>query len=478
MVKSMRLIFSSEDRFLNFLRKYIGTRDFYKQVLVLTVPIMIQNGITNFVNMLDNVMVGRIGTVEMTGVAVTNQLFFVFNLCIFGAVSGAGIFGAQFHGNGDTKGVRDTFRFKVLFCSLICLLGIGIFVFFGRELIDIYLRGEGNPEDAAASLEFAREYMNIMLIGLLPYTVVQCYSSTLRETGKSVPPMYAGIIAVVLNLVLNYLLIFDHFGFKGLGVNGAAIATVVSRFAELMIISVWTHVHRGGNRFIIGAFKSIRIPRALIWQITLKGLPLMVNEALWASGMAVLNQCYSLRGLDVVAANNISQTFFNVFSVAFMAVGAGIGIIVGQNLGANEPEKAMDSARKLITFSLLVSIVVSLIYIFCAEFIPRLYNTTDAVKDLATKLMQISAAAMPLDAFANASYFTLRSGGKVFTTFIFDSCFVWVVSVPVAVLLSRCTGLPILPIYAICCSLSFIKDVIGFIFVKKGFWIKNLTNSK
>ena len=456
------------------IRKFIGDKKFYKAVLALTIPIMIQNGITNFVNMLDNVMVGRIGTVEMTGVAVANQLFFVFNLCIFGAVSGAGIFGAQFHGNHDVKGVRDTFRFKMLFCSAFTLAAIAVLLIFGENLIGLYLRGEGNPEDALASLGFAKEYTNIMLFGLLPYTVVQCYSSTLRETGKSVPPMFAGIVAILMNLALNYILIFGHLGFDTLGVRGAAIATVISRFVELGILIIWTHVKRNENKFIIGAFRSFRIPLSLVSKITVKGLPLMVNEALWASGMAILNQCYSVRGYDVVSATNISSTFYNVFAVAFLSVGAGIGIIVGQSLGSGETDKAMDTARKLITFSVLISIGVFVVYYICSGFIPEFYNTTDSVKSLATKIMRISAIAMPLEAFANAAYFTLRSGGKVLITFIFDSIFVWCVTVPLAFILSRFTNLPIVPLFTICTFLAFFKDILGFTFVKKGIWIKNL----
>ena len=460
------------------LKKFFGDKKFYKSVLALTIPIMIQNGITNFVNMLDNVMVGRIGTVEMTGVAVANQLFFVFNLCVFGAVSGAGIFTAQFHGNNDIKGVRDSFRFKLIFCTAFTILSMLIFIFFGDQLISLYLKGEGNPEDAAASLRYAREYVNIMLIGFLPYSIVQCYSSTLRETGKSLPPMFAGVAAVLINLGLNYVLIFGHLGFEPMNVRGAAIATVISRFAELLIIVVWTHANKDSNQFIIGAFKSLHVPLWLVKQITVRGMPLMVNEAFWAGGMAFISQCYSIRGYDVVSAHNISQTFFNVFSVAFISVGAGIGIILGQILGSGETETAMDTARKLITFSVLISIGVSAVFLACAKLIPNFYNTTDSIKDLAGRFMCVTALAMPIDAFANATYFTLRSGGKVFITFLFDSIFVWAVCVPTAFILARFTDMPIVPLYAICLFVCIFKDVLGLIFVKKGIWIKNLTQSK
>lgn len=194
------------------LKQFIGDRKFYRNVFVLMIPILIQNGLTSFVNMLDNLMVGQVGQVEMIGVSVANQLMFVYNLCVFGAVSGAGIFGAQFFGSGDHKGLRDTFRFKLIFSTALTAVVIGIFLGFGDDLISLYLKGEGEAADAAASLSFGREYLFIMLIGLIPAALVQCYSSTLRETGLTVPPMLAGVAAILINLVLNYILIFGHFG--------------------------------------------------------------------------------------------------------------------------------------------------------------------------------------------------------------------------------------------------------------------------
>ena len=160
-------------------------------ILGIALPIMLQNFITNFVGMLDNIMIGRVGTAEMTGVAIANQLIFVFNLCIFGALSGAGIFGAQFHGNGDTEGVRNSMRYKLIVCTLIVILGAIILSVFGESLITMYLKGEGSPENAAASLKYGMEYLGIMIITLAPYALSQIYASTLRETGKAILPMTA-----------------------------------------------------------------------------------------------------------------------------------------------------------------------------------------------------------------------------------------------------------------------------------------------
>ena len=460
------------------LKSLIGDKKFYKHVLVLVIPIFIQNFITNFVNMLDNLMVGKIGQVEMTGVSVTNQLIFVFNLVIFGAISGAGIFGAQFVGSGDVKGLRDTFRFKLVSCVLLTLAACGIFLLFGDTLIHLYLKGEGDVTDAARSLSFGKDYLLIMLIGFIPYTVSQCYASTLREKGQTVLPMAAGIAAVCINLFLNWVLIFGNLGAPVLGVKGAATATVISRFAELIIVVLFTHLTSEKNTFIKGAYKSFKIPAALCKNIIKKGTPLMINETMWAAGMAFVAQCYSVRGLDVVAANTITTTFFNVFSVAFISLGAAIGIILGQLLGVGKLDEAYDSSKKLIAFSVAVSTLIGGLFALCANFIPQFYEVSGEVRELATKLMWVSACIMPLDSFANAAYFTLRSGGQATITMIFDSGFVWAAFVPVAYILANFTNVPIIPLYITVNALTFFKDVLGFIFVKRKKWLKNIVSEQ
>lgn len=457
-------------------KKLIGTKAFYKRVFALMLPIMLQNAITNFVNMLDNVMVGQVGQVEMTGVAVANQLIFVFNLAIFGAISGAGIFTAQFFGKKDDEGIRHTFRFKMIVGLLLTVIGILVLIFFGKNLVGLYLKGEGDARLILGSLKSAYKYILIMVIGLIPYTIVQCFSSTLRETDKPVPPMIAGIVAVLVNLILNYVLIFGNFGAPALGVKGAAIATVISRFVELAVILIYTCVAKAKNPFIIGAFSSLYIPKSLIKQIAIKGLPLMANETFWAMGMATVNQAYSVIGYDVVSANNITSTFWQVFSVAFLSIGGAIGIVLGQDLGAGKLNEAKHTAYKLIALSTFIATIVGIIFMICAEFIPNFYNVDDNVKHLATRLMQIAAIAMPIDAFSHGTYFTLRSGGKTFITFLFDCGYVWLINVPIAICLSSFTSLSILIIYAIINFAAISKCFIGFFLVRKGIWIKNIVS--
>ena len=458
-------------------RRLIGSRAFYAMVMAVVLPIIVQNAISNFVNLLDNLMVGRIGTEQMSGVAIANQLIFVFNLAVFGAVSGAGIFTAQFHGAGNADGVRATLRYKFLICLGISALAIALFLLRGPQLIGLYLTDTTDPARVQRTLDYAMQYLRIMFAGLIPFALTQCYAGTLRETGETAMPMYAGIIAVAVNLLFNYLLIFGHLFFPAMGVRGAAYATVLSRYVELAIIAAYTHTHRARHTFARELFRSMAIPAPLARDITRKGMPLLINEFLWSLGMATLSQVYSLRGLDVVAATNISSTVYNLFSVAFLSMGSAASIIVGQALGADEIDQAKDYSLKLTAFSMAISIVLGAALLALARWIPLMYNTTESVHALAANLLRVSACIMPFTAITNCSYFILRSGGKTGVTFVFDSVYMWLVNIPLAYCLAHFTGLRIVPLY-LCVQLTeLIKCAIGIALIQKGIWINNIVSN-
>ena len=458
------------------LSKYIGNRAFYRKLSGVLIPILVQNVITNFVSLLDNIMVGQVGTEPMSGVAIVNQLLFVFNLCIFGGLAGAGIMTAQYYGSGDHKGVAHTFRAKLYIAFFAVVVFLTVFILGGETLIRQFIHEGGETLDRAATLRHAKDYLAIMLLEIPPFALQMAYSSTLRETGETVLPMKAGIAAVLVNLCLNYILIFGKLGAPALGVEGAAIATVIARYIECAIIVVWTHRHREKNPFLETAYTTFRIPGALVRQIAVMGLPLLVNEFLWSSGSAMLNQCYSMRGLEVVSAVNISSTVSNLFFCAFLSMGSATSIIVGQLLGAGELERAVDEDRKLIAFSVVLSMVVGAAMASIAPLVPRIYNTSPAVRELASKLILVAALLMPLYAFTNSCYFTLRAGGQAIITFIFDSVYQTLVVVPLAFILSRYTTMPILPMYITVQSMELIKCFIGYYFLKKRKWVRDLVS--
>ena len=461
-----------------FRKKLIGDKAFYKMVIAVAMPILVQNLITNFVSLLDNIMVGAVGTEQMSGVSIGNQLIFVFNLCIFGGYSGAGIFTAQFHGKKDQAGIASTMRFKMILGMVLSGLAIGILLLFKTPLINLFLHDGSETGDLALTLQSGQEYLDIMLLGLIPFALNQVYTSTLREVGETMLPMKAGVIAVLVNLCFNWLLIYGNLGFPCLGVQGAAIATVLSRFVECTIVIIWTHRHKARFPFIHGIWRSLKIPGRLTKDIILKGMPLLVNETLWSMAVTLVNQSYSTRGLAVVAGINIASTITNLFNVVFAAIGTSVGIVVGNLLGQGKTREAVDTDRKMIAFDVALCTVIGAIMLVLAPLFPELYNTYDEVKQLSVYFIRLAALLMPFSALQHASYFTLRCGGKTILTFFFDCGFEAGVILPVTFCIAHLTTMDIHLMYAICQGITLIKCPIALILLKKGVWINNIVGGQ
>lgn len=271
--------------------------------------------------------------------------------------------------------------------------------------------------------------------------------------------------------MLDYLLIFGVGPIPKLGVMGAALATVIARYIEALIVMIWAHTHKSKNQYLHGAYTGFGVPKAELKGILIKGFPLMLNEVLWAAGMTAVTQCYSVRGLEVVAGLNIATTITNLFNIVYIQLGACISIVVGQYFGAGKLEKAKDADNKMIAFSVFCCAVVAAGMFLIGGFFPRIYNTSAQIKELATRFIAVSALIMPFCSFSHASYFTLRSGGKTLVTFLFDSVFTWVVVVPTAFLLAHYTGLGIVSIYFFVQATEMIKVVIGYFMVRSNVWL-------
>lgn len=446
----------------------------YKRAILLAVPMMIQNGITNMVGLIDNVMVGSLGTESMTAVSVVGQLVFVFNLAVFGGISGPGIYGAQYYGQGNTEGFRHTFRMKIWICFFCILAGTAAFLLAGKNMISLYLHGESETVNAALTLDLGWQYMAIMILTLLPFSVTQIYASSLRETGESVKPMVAGVVSVFVDIAFNYLLIYGKFGFPQLGVRGAAAATVLARITECAIVVIWSHASVKKYPFLQGIYRTMRIPANLCLTMVKKGMPIFFNEFMWAGGMAVLTQCYSMRGLEIVPGLNISNAICNLLNVVFVALGSAVGILSGQTLGAGRYEKAKKNAFGLMWFTGGICLILTGILISVSGVFPQIYDTTRQVRQYGQWFIIITALFFPVQGFLNSLYFTLRSGGKTVITFLFDSVFSWTITVPMAFILCNYSSLPIFGVYAIVQSVDIIKVVLGYILIRRGVWISNI----
>ena len=460
------------------MKKLIGKKEFYQTVIALALPLLLQNAISTFVNLLDNLMVGRIGTEAMSGVSIVNQILFVYNLCLFGGTGGAGIFGAQFFGRGDHKGVRSTFRFNFMLCMGFTALAMAVLCAMPGTLIGAFLHETDSAGDLARTMADGRAYLRLMLLGLPAFALNNAYVSILRVTGDNRLPMRASVTAIFVNLVFNWLLIYGKLGFPAMGVRGAAIAMVLSRYVELALILLGTHGKKEPPEFLRGAFESMRIGADLAKDIIRRGLPLLANEMFWSLGTTMLTQCYSYRGLDAIAALNISNTVSHLFMTVMFTLGNVVGIVLGNLLGAEDYDKAREYCPQLLFMGFASCFVMGTVLFIAAPAAPRLYNTTPEIMALAAGLMRISAVFMPAVAVTNCAYWALRAGGRTYITMAFDSVFTWVVAVPIAWTLIHLTGLGLLQVYFMVNAAEIIKLTIGLVLLRRGVWVNNIVAGK
>ncbi len=471
----------------NLKKKFIGDRAFYRSVMIILLPLVIQQGITSAVNLLDNLMVGSLGEESLSAVGVVNQILMVFNLTIFGGLSGVSIFGAQFAGKGDVDGMRQSFRAKMYFGVAVTVIGVALLFGLGESFINLFLAGEVDANRAAFALSEGLDYLGIMLWGLFPFVLVQIYATSMREMGKTVATMVGSVIAILSNLVLNFLLIyptrvltvlgatFTMWG-AGMGVRGAAVATVIARFVEMFFVLIYAHAHQSRYIFLKGAFRNGYVPLHLLKRIAVTGTPLMLNEVFWSLGMTFINQCYSTRGMTALAALNITSTAWNLFCIIMFAMGNAVSIMVGQCLGRGDAKEARDVDTKLIFVTVVSHIFLGGVLAAMAGVIPHWFAVTEEARSLASQTLIIAGAALPIHAFLHATYFTIRSGGKTFITFLFDSVYTWCVPAVLAFVLSRYTQTDVVMMYFCIQFIDVVKLVIGLFMLKSDFWANNLVS--
>lgn len=457
---------------INF-KKFIADKKFYKSLLIIVMPIILQQFITQFVSLVDNLMIGSVGNSEMTGVSLANQLLFVFNLAIFGSLSGASLFASQYYGAKNIEGYQQTFKFKWLIGTIIIVLASVIFISFSDELLSFFINSkEGEFSDPAIVLDSGKKYLLIMIIGNVPFMIKEIYATSLREMKQTFIPMLCGVIAIGVNLVFNTILIFGLLGFPKLGVVGAAIATVISRFVEMGIVLFYSIFKVDKFPFFKGAFVKNKLTVSSIKKFLPKTLLLVANETLWAAGLTLMLSCYAYRGLDTVSSFNIANTIANVFITIGTSLGNASAIIIGAMLGAKQTEEAKQSSYRIMGFAFVISLAFTALQILSAYIIPNIYDTSEEIRVVARNLIIISAIMLPFNSVNCVCYFTLRAGGKMLITILFDSVFVVLVRVPLAFVLAHYTNCSIYVVYAVATGVDLLKIFAGYYLIQKGIWIR------
>jgi putative MATE family efflux protein len=441
-------------------------KTFLSKFIKIALPVMLSGFVTFLVSFLDNIMVGTVSNEAVSGVYAANQVTYLYNLAIFGLLEGAGVFIQQFTGKKDYDRIRDCYRFKIISSFIFLLIIIPIIYIFGHHLVWQYCKSDTNRN---LIFNEAMDYLRLIAISYIPFTIGYIYSTTYREMGLTKYAMYSSIVALVVNTILNLVFIL---GLKQ-GAKGAAYATIISRICEMLFLIGLSRLKK--FLFFRNAFKPFKFEKGIVKKILSKSYLLFINEIGFALGNILQTLAFSQRD-GVLAAISVLTTISNIITILIQGLSVGIGVIVGQDLGQGDFVKARDDNKKLSFLGIYLSLFTGLILVATSFVLPNIFKEIDnEQKKIATKLIIIYGVLLFANCLSIIYYYTLKAGGRTFETLILDTGFMLVVYVPVSWILAMATNLNIIYIYLIVRGLDILKSVLGFILVKRGKWLQNLT---
>lgn len=441
-------------------------KTFLSKFIKIALPVMLSGFVTFLVSFLDNIMVGTVSNEAVSGVYAANQVTYLYNLAIFGLLEGAGVFIQQFTGKKDYDRIRDCYRFKIISSFIFLLIIIPIIYIFGHHLVWQYCKSDTNRN---LIFNEAMDYLRLIAISYIPFTIGYIYSTTYREMGLTKYAMYSSIVALVVNTILNlvFILVLKQ------GTKGAAYATIISRICEMLFLIGLSRLKK--FLFFRNAFKPFKFEKGIVKKILSKSYLLFINEVGFALGNILQTLAFSQRD-GVLAAISVLTTISNIITILIQGLSVGIGVIVGQDLGQGDFVKARDDNKKLSFLGIYLSLFTGLILVATSYVLPNIFKEIDnEQKKIATKLIIIYGVLLFANCLSIIYYYTLKAGGRTLETLILDTGFMLVVYVPVSWILAMATNLNIIYIYLIVRGLDILKSVLGFILVKRGKWLQNLT---
>lgn len=438
-------------------------KGFYTSLFTIAIPISLQALLQNFVNMLDTVMIGRLGSVEIAAVGLGNQIFFILNMILFGITSGGGVFIAQFWGKKDLGGIRRSLGLMTLIAAFVAVVFTVLGLFIPHQLIRIY---SPDPE----VVRVGGEYLRLACLSYIPTAISFSITLALRSTERVKLPLVCTSVSLLTNAGANYLLIF----LAGLGVKGAAIATVFSRLVELIILLSWTYSH---GYEICGRLRELL---GFDWSFVFKYLkiafPVIVNETFWGLGTSVYNGIYAHAGTDSFTAYSITGTISQLTWVFCMGFGNGIGVLIGKLIGEKKLDQARTYALRSMWFMPLVGAVVGVLLLPLSKLLPFLFNVEPEIIKMATQILMILILLYPFNSFCmDWVVGVCRAGGDTVFSAVGELIVLWGVAIPLGYVAAFVLHLPAPMIFLFLSSESIVKSIVGAIRVLSGKWLHEVT---
>lgn len=449
-------------------REMLTDGDFYQRMLKLALPIVIQNFLSSFLNMLDTVMVGKLGETEIAAVGIANQYFFFFNMFLFGLSAGCSVFISQFWGKGDLPNIKRILGIG-LGSSIVVSLAFMVLGWLAPGKIMAFFNNDPQV------IRLGAGYLKIVLVSYLFTGITIIYNFALRSIGNTVQPMFISGLALVCNAFFNYVFIFGKMGAPAMGVQGAALATVIARVVETSVLIVMVYKKKG----VLAA--SVRELTDLSLEFVKKSYrtisPVILNDICWGLGAMVYAAVYGRMGTQAVAAVQICNTVSNLFMVATFGMSSAAAVMVGHSIGAGEYQLGRDYAQRFSVLAVVTGVGLGLLLAAVSPLILDFFNLSKLARDYSQVILYIISAIFFIRVFDIILIIgILRGGGDAKVSMLIEGFTMWFIGVPLTIMGAFVFKLPIYTVYALALLEEIAKGIIGMIRLKSGRWINNVTH--
>ncbi len=428
-------------------------------------PVVVQQLLVNLLQICDTLMISGLGEQAISGVSVANKFFFIYNLALFGLTNGIGLFISQYYGAKNRAGYNKIFRFGLKVSFTIALLCMLFLLIYPEITLTIFVKSE-------QVIQYGMEYVNVIRFSYIPFAISMMCAVAFRVKGNTMLPMKSGLIAFVVNIVFNYLLIFGHFGFPCLGVKGAAIATLLSRVIEMLILLVMCNTKESDLNLKIkyGKLKWFEVK-----EVIKRTLPLVGNEIVWSLALSLIFMNYCFVDEFYIPALTIVDNITSMLYVVFAGCATATGVIIGKSLGANQFAQAKKDAKRLLFIGFMINLVGSLIIVLLAGWVPGWFSLQGKIARATTILLMIKCAVSWTQGYAETVYYILRSGGDTKGVFIIDGAFTCFGPLLISFVCARILHTDLYVMFTLVEAVAIVKVVLATYYYKKEKWLNNLT---
>ena len=442
-------------------------RNFYKLILSIALPIAIQNLITFSVSLIDTMMLGALGEVQLSAASIGNNLFFILTVLIFGLAGGSNILISQYWGKGDVNTIHKILSIMYRACIIIVAVFVAIATILPEEFMRIYTSDIRVIEEGAI-------YLRIISIGYIFYALTNVTIMMLRSVKTVKISLVVYSVSLMVNAIFNYIFIFGKFGVPALGVKGAAIATVMARIVEFLIVIIFMVKYE--NKICLRAKHLLKVDKIILKDFMVNCTPVLFNEFLWSTGSTMISIIIGRLGTETVAANSISNVVFQFVTVFIFGLSNATAVIIGNTIGEGKNEKAKEYSRTVGVLSILMGIMAGVVILLIRPIVVDFYNVSQTTKDIAIQIMNSMSIIVIFQSFGITLMMgVLRGGGDAKFVLVNDIIFLWLVAIPCGFLTAFVLKWPIAAVFFVVKSDEIIKSIIATIRVLSGKWVRNVT---